>query len=69
MAGDALEATTAGVIRPAVHRVGSTTVVRHSAVIFVGADYDLHLLVPSTGDRMAFGQHLEGMLVRTTPHL
>ncbi len=44
-------------------------VVRHSAVIFVGADYDLHLLVPSTGDRMAFGQHLEGMVVRTTPHL
>lgn len=57
MAGDALEATTAGVIRAAVHRVGSTTVVRHPAVIFVGADYELHLLVPSTGDRMAFGQH------------
>ncbi len=47
MAGDALEATTAGVIRPAVHRVGSTTGVRHSAAIFifVGADaIDLHRL-------------------------
>jgi len=69
MAGDALEATTFGVIRAAVHRVTTQTAVRVSAVVFVGVDYDLELLMPSTGTQMPFGRYFEGMLVRTTPQL
>jgi 2-oxoglutarate-Fe(II)-dependent oxygenase superfamily protein len=69
MAGDMLEATTHGAVGSALHRVTSGTSVRHSAVIFVGVEFDVELLMPATGRRMPFGQYLEGMLVRTTPDL
>jgi 2-oxoglutarate-Fe(II)-dependent oxygenase superfamily protein len=69
MAGDMLEATTRGAVGSALHRVTSTTGVRHSAVVFVGVEFGLELVMPATGRRMPFGQYLEGMLIRTTPEL
>lgn len=68
MAGDLLEAATGGAIGAALHRV-TADATRHSAVVFVAADFGVEAVMPSTGRRMPFGQFLEGMLVRTTPEL
>ena len=68
LAGEMLEATTRGAIGSALHRVTSGTA-RHSAVVFVGMDYGVEVLVPATGKRAPFGQYLEGTMVRNTPHL
>lgn len=68
MAGDLLEAATGGVIGAALHRV-TADATRHSAVVFIAADFGVEAVMPSTGRRMPFGQFLEGMLVRTTPEL
>jgi isopenicillin N synthase-like dioxygenase len=68
MAGDMLEASTQGAIGSGLHRVTADTD-RHSAVVFVGMDYGVEVLVPATGKRMPFGQYLEGTTVRTTPLL
>lgn len=68
MAGDMLEASTRGAVESGLHRVTADTD-RHSAVIFVGLDYGVEVLVPAIGKRMPFGQYLEGTMVRTTPHL
>jgi isopenicillin N synthase-like dioxygenase len=68
MAGDLLEAATGGAIGAALHRVTAEGT-RHSAVVFIAADFGVEALMPSTGRRMPFGQFLEGMLVRTTPEL
>lgn len=67
-AGDLLEAATKGAIGAALHRV-TVAAPRHSAVVFVAADFDVEAVMPSTGRRMPFGQFLEGMLVRNTPEL
>jgi isopenicillin N synthase-like dioxygenase len=68
MAGDLLEAATGGAIGAALHRV-TAAATRHSAVVFVAADFGVEAVMPSTGRLMPFGQFLEGMLVRITPEL
>jgi isopenicillin N synthase-like dioxygenase len=68
MAGDMLEASTRGAVESGLHRVTADRD-RHAAVVFVGLDYGVEVLVPAIGKRMPFGQYLEGTMVRTTPHL
>ena len=68
MAGDLLEAATGGAIGAALHRV-TVEAARHSAVVFIAADFGVEAVMPSTGRLMPLGQFLEGMLVQITPEL
>ncbi len=69
LGGDALEALTCGALRAALHRVRADTATRLSCVLFVGVNYDVELPMPSVGRRIAFGQLMEGSIIRNTPHL